>query len=176
MSSNLITRTYLEIASRTAFRPSYVDEVGLRVERVASCPPSFFRYLYTEVGRAYGWCDRLEWTDEDIARRLGDIAVSLWVMYRGGAPAGYFELRGEADGSVELACFGLLPEFTGRGLGRHLLSEAVQRAWDDGARRVWLHTCTLDHPGALPNYLARGFTPFRTEQFLPGAPGPRSEP
>jgi GNAT superfamily N-acetyltransferase len=78
-------------------------------------------------------------------------------------PAGYFELRRQPDGAVEIAYFGLLPEFIGRGLGKFLLSEATRRAWELGATRVWLHTNTLDHAAALPNYLARGFSVVRTE-------------
>ncbi len=81
------------------------------------------------------------------------------------AVAGYFELRNCEDGSVEIAYFGLLPEFLGRGLGKHLLTCATEQAWADGANRVWLHTCTLDDPAALPNYLKRGFRPFRTEKY-----------
>jgi GNAT superfamily N-acetyltransferase len=82
-----------------------------------------------------------------------------------GELAGYFELRRDTDGGVEIAYFGLLPGFTGRRLGAHLLTEAVERAWSLGARRVWLHTCTFDHPAALPNYVKRGFTVFKTEQY-----------
>jgi GNAT superfamily N-acetyltransferase len=82
-----------------------------------------------------------------------------------GGPAGYFELREHDDASVEIAYFGLLPDFIGRGWGKYLLTRAVQIAWDLGATRVWLHTCTLDHPAALPNYLKRGFRPLRTEEY-----------
>jgi GNAT superfamily N-acetyltransferase len=87
-----------------------------------------------------------------------------------GAPAGFFELKAHADGGVEIAYFGLLPEFIGRGLGKHLLTEAVERAWGLGARRVWLHTCSLDDKAALPNYLARGFRPFHEETYTVPAP------
>jgi GNAT superfamily N-acetyltransferase len=87
------------------------------------------------------------------------------VMCINGAPAGYFELRREADRSVEIVYFGLLDQFTGRGLGGHMLTEAVRMAWDSGALRVWLHTNTLDHPAALPNYLKRGFRVTRTEEY-----------
>jgi GNAT superfamily N-acetyltransferase len=66
---------------------------------------------------------------------------------------------------VEIAYFGLLPEFMGRGWGKYLLSEAARQAWRAGATRVWLHTCTLDHPAALPNYLRRGFRPVREERY-----------
>ena len=78
--------------------------------------------------------------------------------------------RRATDGSVEIAYFGLLPEFIGRGYGKHLLTEAVERAWSAGARRVWLHTCSLDDPAALPNYRARGFRPFREETYSVTAP------
>ena len=82
-----------------------------------------------------------------------------------GETAGYFELHREDDGAVEIVYFGLLPQYTGRGLGGALLTEAVERAWASGAARVWLHTCTFDHPAAIPNYLARGFTVFKTEEY-----------
>ena len=98
-------------------------------------------------------------------RRRGFAEVTLWVLYVGGAPAGYFELYAHADCAVEVAYFGLLPEFKRRSLGKYLLSVATEKAWTSGARRVWLHTCTLDDPAALPNYLARGFRPFREETY-----------
>jgi hypothetical protein len=69
------------------------------------------------------------------------------------------------DDSVEIAYFGLAPDAIGQGLGKHLLSYAVLDAWGMKPKRVWLHTCTLDHPAALPNYLARGFVPYRTETY-----------
>ena len=123
------------------------------------------RERYAEVGREYRWVDRLPWTDAQIREYLDDPAVTLWLMTVSGAPAGYFELRRDERGATEIVYFGLLPEFTGRGLGRHLLSEAVATAWRAGASRVWLHTCSLDHPAALPNYVARGFEVFREEEY-----------
>jgi GNAT superfamily N-acetyltransferase len=161
----LPTRTYLELREPTAFHPARVNDADIRIEQVRNCPPSFWRYLYTEVGRTYHWVDRLGWTDDEIRAYLNDPAVSLWLMTVGGAPAGYFELRRDADGAIEIAYFGLLDEFTGRGLGGHLLTAAVEAAWNLGTPRIWLHTNTLDHPAALPNYLARGFTVFRVEEY-----------
>ena len=80
--------------------------------------------------------------------------------------AGWYELRRvPEDGSVEIAYFGLMPGAIGRGLGKALLGCAVRDAWAMGATRVWLHTCTLDHPHALPNYLARGFRVYKTESY-----------
>ena len=161
-------RTFLEMREPAALNPARRAAGSIRIERVRDCPPSFWRYLYTEVGRAYQWIDRLPWSDDTIRAYLGDPAVSLWVMWVEGAPAGYFELRRDNSGGIEIAYFGLLNEFIGRGLGGHLLTVAIEQAWSDGANRVWLHTNTLDHPAALPNYLKRGFTAFHAETFQPG--------
>ena len=159
-----VSRTYLELRSPK----DLVAEAGARgqvqLERVENCPPSFYRFLYAEVGRPYHWQDRLRWTDEQIRAHLAG-QIDLWVPYIRGVPAGYFELARHDDGSVEIAYFGLLPEFVGRGLGKYLLTRAVEEAWTLHANRVWLHTCTLDHPSALPNYLKRGFQPVRTEVY-----------
>jgi GNAT superfamily N-acetyltransferase len=160
-----VVRTYLEMRDPGELRRASLQDPSIRIERMFECPASFWRYLYTEVGRSYHWVDRLPWTDEQIRAYLADPAVSLFLMSVRGAPAGYFELHRDADGSVEIVYFGLLPDFTGRRLGAHLLTEAVVRAWGQDARRVWLHTNTLDHPAALPNYTRRGFAVFRTEEL-----------
>ena len=159
------TRTYLEMRHPSELRPAPTPATPPRIERVHDCPPAFWRFLYTEVGRKYHWFDRLPWTDEDIRRYLQDPAVSLYVMLVSAAPAGYFELRTAADMAVEIVYFGLLDHFTGRGLGGYMLGEAVRIAWSRGASRVWLHTNALDHPAALPNYLKRGFQVTRTETY-----------
>jgi GNAT superfamily N-acetyltransferase len=158
-------RTYLELRDPGELHPARIDDLPVRVERVEECPPSFWRFLYSEVGRRYHWVDRLGWTDQDILNYLHDPSVSLWLLTVAGAPAGYFELRRDPEDAFEVAYFGLLKEFTGRGFGAYLLTEAVERAWALGATRVWLHTSTLDHPAALPNYLKRGFQVFRTEEY-----------
>src|SRR5215469_17835021 len=160
-----VTRTYLQLSHPSDLKPANPAGGPVRIERAVECPVSFFRFLYTEVGRYYHWVDRLVWTDEEIQRHLARNAVSLWVMYCGGAPAGYFELERHDDGSTEIAYFGLLSCFLGRGLGKHLLTEAATQAWSSGPTRVWLHTCTLDDPAALPNYIKRGFAPFKQETY-----------
>jgi GNAT superfamily N-acetyltransferase len=163
--SQTAVRTYLELRDPGELHPARIDDLPVRVERVEECPPSFWRFLYSEVGRRYHWVDRLGWTDQDILNYLHDPSVSLWLLTVAGAPAGYFELRRDHEDEFEVAYFGLLKEFTGRGFGAYLLTEAVERAWALGATRVWLHTSTLDHPAALPNYLKRGFQVFRTEEY-----------
>jgi ribosomal protein S18 acetylase RimI-like enzyme len=159
-----VTRTYLEMRAPDELVPSPEPD-GARIELVRSCPPSFYRYLYAEVGREWHWVDRLAWDDETIRTHLAQPSVTLWTLTVSGATAGWFELKRDEDGSVEIAYFGILPGFRRRGLGRHLLAEAGRRAWALGARRVWLHTCTLDDPAALPNYRARGFQPYKEETY-----------
>jgi GNAT superfamily N-acetyltransferase len=165
-----VVRTYLEMSSPADLVPARQPEDAPRLERLADCPASFFRYLYAEVGRPYHWTDRLGWSDEQVRSHLANPDVSLWLLGARGSPAGYFELRKHHDDSVEVAYFGLLPEFVGRGWGGHLLTLAVRAAWIMGPARVWLHTCTLDHPAALPNYLKRGFLPVREEVYTTEVP------
>ena len=158
-------RTYLEMKdpSQLTGEASAPPGVSLVCER--SYPPAQWRRLYAEVGADYHWVDRLGWTDQDIQRYLDDPAVELWILREGTEDAGYFELRRDAEGGIEIAYFGLLPAFTVRGLGRYLLDAAVTRAWALGASRVWVHTSSLDHPTALPNYLARGFSVWKQEVY-----------
>ena len=163
--SRRATRTYLEMRDPSELRPAPWPEPGARVDELRECPPSFWLYLYSEVGRAYHWTDRLGWTNEEIAAYLADPAIRLWLLTVDATPAGYFELRRDAERAIEIAYFGLLPEFVGRGLGKALLSAAAAEAWRAEPSRVWLHTSTLDHPAALPNYLARGFKIFKREEY-----------
>jgi GNAT superfamily N-acetyltransferase len=163
--SRLVTRTYLEMASPGDLRAGETPSSAPKIERLVRCPVELFRWLYTEVGRAYRWTDRLGWSDQRISEYLQTPGVSIWLMSWEDKPAGYFELVEHSDDSVEIAYFGLLPDFIGRGLGKYLLTRAVEGAWQLGPRRVWLHTCTLDHPAALPNYLKRGFRPVREETY-----------
>jgi len=167
-----VTRTYLQMTRPGQLHPARVQDPAVRVERARRCPVSFYRFLYREVGRLYHWVDRLSWSDEQVRAHLDQEALSLWVLHVEGSPAGFFELLRQGDGSVEIAYFGLLPEFHGRGLGKHLLTEAVERAWTERPSRVWLHTCTLDDPAALPNYTARGFEAFKQETYLATVPDP----
>lgn len=160
-----VKRTYLEMQSPADLSPTPVPEPAPIVERLERCPPELFRYLYGEVGRAFRWTDRLSWTDDEVRRHLDDAHVSIWLLSSQDTPAGYFELGEHNDRSVEIAYFGLLPDFIGKGWGKYLLTRAVEAAWALNPSRVWLHTCTLDHPAALPNYLKRGFRRVREEQY-----------
>src|ERR1041385_2912413 len=160
-----VTRTYLEMRDPSELNGAKLDHPLIKIELQRDCSIELFRFLYVEVGQNYHWVDRLPWTDEQIVAHLNKPENSIWLMTYDGEAAGYFELRKSDDGSVELAYFGLVPQFLGRGLGKHLLTCATEQAWASGANRVWLHTCTLDDPAALPNYLKRGFKPFKTEKY-----------
>jgi GNAT superfamily N-acetyltransferase len=160
-----VRRTYLEMRSPTELAPTPTPIPEPVVARLQPCSPAMFRYLYTEVGRAFRWTDRLLWTDKKVAEHLADPRTSIWLLSWQEVPAGYFELCEHDDRSVEIAYFGLLPDFIGRGWGKYLLTRAVMAAWELNPSRVWLHTCTLDHPAALPNYLKRGFQPVREETY-----------
>ncbi|MBW4624284.1 MAG: GNAT family N-acetyltransferase [Brasilonema octagenarum HA4186-MV1] len=176
MKSIEVTRTHLQMRSPDEHNPVKIvgdDSEALllsadraHVTQVFDCPASFYRYLYCEVGHEYHWVYRRNWTDEQIQTHLSQPSISLWVLYYTGAPSGYFELEQYEDGSVEIAYFGLLKEYTGRGLGKYLLTIAIEQAWKKATHRIWVHTCTLDHPAALSNYLKRGFKPFEQETYI----------
>lgn len=151
---------YLEMLSLQALRPKHTDDSAFRVMETAVPQPSFNKYLYTLVGRDWHWLDKRRWTEAQWREYVSDPALRTWVAYQGGTPAGYFELQKQGGEQVEIAYFGLAPDFIGQGYGGALLTEAVRQAWAWGAARVWVHTCTLDHPAALANYQARGFTVY----------------
>jgi GNAT superfamily N-acetyltransferase len=151
--------------SATELQPRRVTDPAVIVERMQHCSVPEYRRLYRDVGSMWHWHDRDAWSDDRLASHLARPEVSVHVLRVSGEVAGYFELERHDAGDVELAYFGLIDRFFGRGLGGHLLTVAVDEAWRSGATSVWLHTCTLDHPSALANYRARGFTPFREENY-----------
>lgn len=127
--------------------------------------PPLNRFFYQEVGKLWQWKDRLIWTEEEWQNWVERETLQTWMLILRGTPAGYFELDTQ-DGDVEIAYFGLLPEFLGKGLGGGFLSAAIEKAWEMGVKRVWVHTCSLDHPHALNNYQARGFQIYRESREL----------
>jgi GNAT superfamily N-acetyltransferase len=138
---------------------------GARFERRDACTVSTYRRLYHAVGDQFYWHDRRAWSDAQLAEYLAQPGVVIWEAMVEDESAGYFELRPDTDGGVEIAYFGLIAAFIGRGLGGAMLTRAIDEAWAMGANRLWLHTCTLDSPNALPGYKARGLREFKTEQF-----------
>jgi GNAT superfamily N-acetyltransferase len=160
-----VTRTYLELKTPDQLVPFRMEDPLLRLARVPVPSVPLVQRLYREVGEPYHWVDRWHWTAAEWHAWVGEFGYGVWILTHDGELVGFIEMRNEDDGSVEITLFGLVKKFQGRGLGKHLLSGAVEIAWAIGANRVWLHTCTLDDPAALPNYLARGFTQFKQETY-----------
>lgn len=160
---NEVTTYYLEMKSPSALKSK--DAVnGLQVYECEIKQFQFNRFLYELVGGAWGWTDKLSWSDEKWIAFAENDNLRTWVGYFEGSPAGYYELQQQAGGDVEIAYFGLASRFIGKGFGGYLLSQAIKSAWAwEGTNRVWVHTCTLDHPSALQNYEARGLIIYHVE-------------
>jgi GNAT superfamily N-acetyltransferase len=167
MAAPSVTTWYLEMAEPTQLVPPPLAAPALAVREVAPPDPGLLRRFYLAVGDRYHWVDRRAWTPEDWAGWVARTALTTLIASVDGAEAGFAVLDSQGGGDVELAYFGLLPAFIGRGYGGSFLHEVTRRAWALGARRVWLHTCSLDHPAARRNYEARGFRVFRVEGPTP---------
>lgn len=161
-----VVRTYLELRSPDQLRRAKLDDPDVRFVRREQITVPHYRRLYRDVGARWHWFDRNAWSDDRLAAHLARAEISVWECMVSERSAGFFELELLGDGSVEIAYFGLAGEFIGRGIGKAMLTRAVDEAWTLGATRVWLHTCTLDSPTALPNYKARGFQEFRQERYV----------
>lgn len=163
-----VTITKLEMSARPpGLRPHLRhDHEGGRVMllKVKQPPVHFYRYLYETVGKAHLWVDRRRMSDEQLGAIVQNENVELWVLFHEGAPAGYAELDFRKHPDAELAYFGLIPDFIGRGLGGFLLATAIDIAWSKPIERLWVHTNTLDHPRALPLYQQMGFVPYAQEK------------
>lgn len=165
-----VVRTYLELQTPEQLRGAPTPDPSVRFVRRGVITTQQYRRLYGAVGHRWHWHDRDAWSDEMLAAHLARSDVSVWECLVGDDSAGYFELLRCTDGSAEIAYFGLADEFIGKGIGKAMLTRAVEEAFALQPARVWLHTCTLDSPHALPNYLARGFVPFRRERYVAELP------
>jgi GNAT superfamily N-acetyltransferase len=159
-----IVITYLEML-KAPTRPTVpAPPVGrialLRAERPTV---SYYRYLYNTVGEPWLWWERRMLPDPELERIIHDPLVEIYVLYVDGVPAGYAELDRRKPDDVELAYFGLIPQFIGRKLGPFLLNWAVDTAWFHQPKRLWVNTNNLDHPKALQIYQKAGFVPYRQE-------------
>jgi GNAT superfamily N-acetyltransferase len=163
--------TSLEMISRPALRAMPVSD--LRLERWSAPALDKYRTLYRRVGEPWLWFSRLEMADTQLAAIIHDPAVMIWaVLDRRGIEVGILELDFREEGQCEIGFFGLVPELNGQGHGRWLMAMALQSAWGyKGVNRVWVHTCTLDGPGALGFYRKSGFTPY--QRMLETFPDPR---
>ena len=160
-----VTVHYLEMLAPPPSRvvPAPLD--GLTVRHVPAPSVKFYRDLYDAVGKNYDWYSRRIMTDDALAALIQNPLDEMHVLEVHGAAAGFAELDRRRPGEIELVQFGLTPPLVGRGLGKWFLQWTINKAWSYAPQRFWLHTCSLDHPAALPNYVNSGFVRFREEKI-----------
>ena len=159
-----VERNYLEITSLKDLRGSFYNSDEYTVEIVNPVDFQLNKFFYKNIGKKHKWVDRLVWTEAQWIEYVSNKNVKTYVFKFKDDLAGFFELifHGEKR-EVEIAYFGLLEEFQNKKLGSYLLSQAIQKSFNRGIDRVWVHTCSLDHKNALNNYIARGMKIFKTE-------------
>lgn len=156
--------SYLEMRDARALRPKFSSDPRFQIRECTVPQWRFNRFLYEAVGAEWQWNDKRVWSDEQWREYVESPQLRTFAATYDGSPAGYYELSRTAEpDEVEVMYFGLLPAFIGRGWGGVLLTRALETAWEMRPSRVWLHTCTLDHPMAIRNYLARGLTLYKVE-------------
>jgi len=143
--------------------PSNKQVDSLQVIEARVKLPVLNKTFYEWVGGPWQWINKLGWTDQQWLEYVGREQLKTYVGYFSGTPIGYFEIELQPNREVMILYFGLIPEFIGKGFGGLFLSQAIDICWSYPVDRVWLHTCTLDHPTAIKNYLNRGFKVFKTE-------------
>lgn len=155
--------TSLEMRSRPSLRP--LPSSDLRLERWPNPTANKYRTLFRRVGEPWLWFSRLTLDDADLLRIIQDPRVRIWaVTDRSGVELGIVELDFRVAGECEIAFFGLVPELAGMGYGKWLMAMTLQFGWNEpGMERLWVHTCTLDAPGALNFYIKSGFTPYQRQ-------------
>ena len=162
-----IFRNYLEIKSLEDFKEVEAPSQYSFVELLNPKDFQLNKFFYKNVGKNHRWIDRLIWTDLNWIEYVSNKKLFTYVLKEKNEIAGYYELLFyENNKEAEIAYFGILEEYFGKKLGGYLLSEAIKNSFNQGAKRVWLHTCSLDHENALKNYLARGMKVFKTETLI----------
>lgn len=157
------TTFYLEMTASTELREK-LQRPDLQIVECEVPQPELNRFLYALVGQAWDWSDLANWSNAQWRALVEQEGHRTWVAYHRGAIAGYYELYRPDGRNVEIRYFGLVRVFMSLGFGGPLLSHALRSAWDwPGTERVWVHTCTLDHPAALANYQARGLRIYQEE-------------
>ncbi len=155
--------TYLEMRQPKTYERESSRSENLSIIRAHQPHVGFYRYLYNAVGADWLWHERNQLSDSELLQIIHNNAVRLYVLYLNGAPAGFGELDFRTKNEVELAYFGLLPAYIGRGLGSYFLRHLVAACWAEKPDRVWVHTCSFDSPNALSVYQVAGFCTYRQE-------------
>ena len=157
-----VQRTYMELKEFSLYEEMEIPE-DCHIMQLRSITVKFYRYLYDAVGEGLNWVDRKLIPDSELLNIISANGVEIYVCYYHGHPAGYSEIDRSDPFNIELAYFGILPEFRGKGLGKYLLNWTIAKTLDYKSGRLWLHTCSLDHPYAIDNYKKRGFKIYKNE-------------
>jgi len=163
-----IDRNYLEIKSIDALKVGTLPEIIHSIDLVDPVDFQINKFFYKNIGKKHKWTDRLVWSDSDWIKYVSNSRQETYVFKVENDLAGYFELIVHDDlNEIEIAYFGLLEEYHNKKLGGYLLSTAIKRSFlKEKIKRVWVHTCTLDHKNALKNYLARGMKIYKKETVI----------
>ena len=162
-----IYRNYLELKSYKDFKEVKKPLKNYSVELADLKDFQLNKFFYKSIGKNCQWVDRLVWEDLDWIKYVSDEKLFTYVLKNKDEIAGYFELLFNKDTKdAEIAYFGILEEYFGKKLGGYLLSEAIKKSFTKGAKRIWVHTCSLDHRNALGNYLSRGMRIFKSESLV----------
>lgn len=161
-----IAITYLEMQDEPQSRALTAPATNVLIVPALKPTISFYRYLYNTVGAPWLWYERRQMRDEQLRDIIQNPQVEIYVLYVDGVPAGYAELDRRHETDIELAYFGIMPEFIGQRLGPFFLNWMIDKAWSYHPQRFWLHTCTLDHPKALAVYQQAGFVPYKREEKI----------
>ncbi len=162
--SKKIDRNYLEINCLSDLVDTSKTSDEFEIQLID--PPNFQlnKFFYKNIGKKHHWVDRLVWSERQWINYTENKNVKTFVFKKEDELVGYFELLFHQDKKeVEIAYFGLLEEFRNKKLGSHLLSIAIKKSFLEKPKRVWVHTCSLDHKNALNNYLSRGMKIFKKE-------------
>jgi len=166
MQRNII-RSYLHITSKDCPIKSRCKEKKLEVLLEEKPTPDLCKFFYKEIGKDFFWRDRLKWSEQDWLNYINNDFFKLYILKYNNKLAGYYELLYDPRAlSMEIVYFGIFKEFYGKGIGGYLLTDAILNSFNQKVDKVWVHTCTLDHPNALKNYLARGMKIFKTEEIF----------
>jgi len=158
-----VTTTYLEILDRDSINVKACDDPQFRIDECTVDQWQFNKFLYQYIGEPWQWKDKLSYAPQQWIEYVQDPNVRTWVAYYCGSIAGYYELVKDEEKNVEIRYLGLTRDFIGKGLGAAMLTAAIQSGFDWDAKRVWVHTCTLDHENAKTNYLSRGMRIYKEE-------------
>ena len=161
-----INRFYLEIKNIEELKKVNLENNELKVKLLKKIDFNLNKFFYKQIGKNHRWTDRLSWNDNMWVNYVSDKSVNTFVLMHNKNLAGYFErIYNKQSNEFEIAYFGILHEYRNKKFGAYLLSKAIELSFRDGAKRVWVHTCTFDHKNAIKNYLSRGMKIFKEEKI-----------